>query len=111
MLSKSEELPQSLVIAQAFQKAYNYSLSRKLYKEFFDTHPHHPLRYKALFEVADNLFYEKRSTEALKAYEDFIAYCKAAKKPSSEELGWINAYTALANSRIKNIRKVIKDRL
>ena len=110
MFTKPYEVPNSLVMAQTFQKAHDYSLSRKLYKDFFDNNPHHPLRFKALFEVADNLFYEKKYTEALKAYEDFISYCKAVDKPSLKDLGWINAYTALAHSRIKNISKAIQGR-
>jgi len=104
MPNESDGVPQSLVMAQAFQKARDYSLSRKLYKEFFETHPNHHLKFKALFEIADNLFYEKKFTEALKAYEDFITYCSAVNNTSSDESGWINAYVALAHSRMKTIK-------
>lgn len=108
MRYNSEEIPEILILAQELQKNYEYKLSRKLYKDFFVNNPSHYLRFKALFEVADNWYYEKKYKEAIKEYNEFINYCNTYTNISIQELGWINAYKKLAYIRIKNINKQFK---
>ena len=74
-----------------------------LYARFFEEKPTHPLRFKCLFEVADNLFYEGRYAEASAAYRTFLNYCEEQQEISDEEAYWIDAYIRLTNSRICNI--------
>lgn len=100
-----KDIPETLVLAQDFQKARQYRLSRKLYSEFFSENPKHPLRFKALFEVADNWFHEKNAKEAIAGFLDFIEYCEGEKSFTDEEIGWINAYRKLAESRIQEVEK------
>ncbi len=51
MLIESNKVPETLVMAQEFQKAHEYSLSRRLYKEFFVSHPNHYLRFKHFLKL------------------------------------------------------------
>lgn len=101
----SNNIPEILIKAQEFQKAGDYALSRKLYKNFFYNSPNHVLRFKALFEVADNYYYARDYDSALQYYRKFISYCKNQNKITSEEQNWICAYIKLAYSRINYINK------
>jgi len=102
---RENEIPEDLILAQALQKSRQYSLSRKLYADFFAGNPTHYLRFKALFEIADNWFHEKKYKEAEKAYIVFMEYCKAEENLSEEELSWIEAYRKLSESRLSKIGK------
>lgn len=95
-----------LILAQELQKAGEYEHSRQMYKKFYGKYPKHPMRFKALFEVADNLYYEKKYKEALKSYDKFFKYCDEQDNVTAEEISWIKAYGNLAYSRIKAIRKI-----
>lgn len=97
------DTPQELIRANDLQRGGHYAASGKLYARFFEENPKHPLRFKCLFEVADNLYYEKRYAEALEVYQTFIHYCEGQQDISDEEAGWIDAYIKLANSRIDSI--------
>ena len=97
------DTPQELIRANDLQRGGHYAASGKLYARFFKKNPTHPLRFKCLFEVADNLYYEERYAEALDAYQAFINYCAGQQNTSDEEAGWIDAYIKLANSRIYSI--------
>ena len=97
------DTPQELIRANELQRGGHYAASGKLYARFFEENPSHPLRFKCLFEVADNLYYEERYAEASSAYQMFIKYCGDQKDISDEEAGWIDAYIKLANSRIDSI--------
>lgn len=55
------EVPQQLVFANDLQRGGEYAASRKCYRQFFEEHPVHILRFKALFEIGDNYYYEKIS--------------------------------------------------
>lgn len=87
------------------QKIGDYKLSGKLYQKFFDDNPQHPLRFKALFEVADNFFHAGHYQDAKCRYELFLSYCTEQENLSEEEFGWIHAYTMLSYSRIKTIEQ------
>lgn len=103
-MKDEKNIPQKLILAQDFQKARQYSLSRNLYSEFFSDNPNHPLRFKALFEVTDNWFHEKKYMEALNGFNDFVKYCDAQENLTEEEVGWINAYKQLAVSRLNLVK-------
>ncbi|URZ14072.1 tetratricopeptide repeat protein [Clostridium felsineum] len=98
-------ISQELILAQELQKSREYKRSRELYMHFFIEHPKHYLRFKALFEVADNLYYEKKYDEAVKSYNKFLNYCDEQYKLTSQEISWVNAYKNLSYSRIKAISK------
>ena len=98
-------IPDELIKANELQKIGDYRLSRTLYQKFFDCNPHHPLRFKALFEVADNLFHAGFYRDARNGYESFLSYCAEQTEVSEEEAGWVDAYTNLACSRIKTINQ------
>ena len=97
------DTPQELIRANDLQRGGHYAASGKLYARFFEENPSHPLQFKCLFEVADNLYYEERYAEALDAYHAFINYCAGQQNISDEEADWIDAYIKLANSRIYSI--------
>lgn len=97
-------IPESLILAQNLQKARAYSSSRGLYKKFFDNNPGHYLRFKALFEVADNWFHEKKYANAEAGFTEFIKYCDSQQSLTEEEKGWVKYYRQLALSRIKEIK-------
>lgn len=90
-----------LILAQELQKLRDYKHSREIYMQFFISNPKHYMRFKALFEVADNLYYEKNYDEAIKYYNDFLGYCDKQDSLTVEEISWINAYKELAKSRLK----------
>lgn len=98
-----KDIPEMLVLAQELQKLRKYELSRKMYMKFFITHPKHYMRFKALFEVADNLYYEKKYDEAFECYNNFLKYCSKQDNLTDEEFGWINAYKELAKSRMMRV--------
>ena len=98
------DTPQELIQANDLQRGGHYSASRSLYARFFEENPTHPLRFKCLFEVADNLYYEERYAEASEAYQTFLNYCENQQEISDEEAGWIVAYIKLANSRIHSCK-------
>ncbi len=100
------DIPEILVLAQELQKARDYYNSRNLYKKFFDNNPNHYLRFKALFEVADNWFHEKKYSNAEVAFVEFINYCDKQQSLTEQENDWIKYYRQLAMSRIKNIKRI-----
>ena len=97
-----KEIPEILVKAQEMQKIGDYRLSLKLYREFFENNPSHPMRFKALFEVADNYYHAGAYDNAQIGYENFLDYC-GEQHLSSEESGWVKEYSRLAHSRLKQI--------
>lgn len=99
-----KEIPEILIKAQEMQKIGDYRLSMKMYKKFFENNPDHPLRFKALFEVADNCFHAGDYVNAKGKYERFLEYC-AEQQISFEERGWVEEYSKLAKSRIKMIQR------
>ncbi len=101
------EISEDLIRAQEFQKAGEYFLSMRLYRKFFDENPEHELRFKALFEVADNYFHAKQYKSAKVEYEKFVEYCSKQNNVEECEQGWIDAYVALAHSRIKRINEIL----
>lgn len=101
------DIPEMLIRAQEFQKGGDYTYSRKLYKEFFECNDTHPLRFKALFEVADNYYHAKDYKSAKHGYEDFLEYCSVQEDVTEQESGWIDAYIKLANSRLKKIEQIV----
>lgn len=98
-------IPDELIKANELQKIGDYQLSQRLYQKFFDCNPQHPLRFKALFEVADNYFHAGCYQDAKKGYELFLSYCSEQKNLSEEESGWVDAYTKLAHSRIATMEQ------
>lgn len=98
-------IPNELIQANELQKMGDYKLSGRFYQKFFDDNPEHPLRFKALFEVADNFFHAGCYEEARNGYKLFLSYCAKQRNLSEEELGWICAYTKLSHSRIKTIEQ------
>ena len=98
--------PEMLIRAQELQKGGDYTYSRKLYNEFFECNDTHPLRFKALFEVTDNYFHAKDYKTAKHGYEEFLEYCSVQEDVTEQESGWIDAYTKLANSRLKIIEHI-----
>ncbi|MCR4903742.1 MAG: tetratricopeptide repeat protein [Butyrivibrio sp.] len=94
---------EELIQANEYQKIGDYKLSAKIYQQFFNDNPDHPMRFKALFEVADNLYHDKKYDEAKKQYQFFLSYCADQQQITSEEKGWVDAYTKLAYSRLENI--------
>lgn len=98
-----EAIPEELILAQELQKAREFQLSRNCFQAFFNANPSHCLRFKALYEVADNYFHEGLYPDAQKAYIKFLDYCKEQSKITEAEKGWISAYTALAFSRMEKI--------
>ena len=100
---KRSKIPEDLIFAQELQKARDYSSSRKLYKDFFDNNPDHYLRFKALFEVADNWYHQKNYEFAQKAFLKFIEYCNSQINLTEQENDWIKYYKRLAISRINSI--------
>ena len=98
-------VPYELVIAQELQKAKKYKLSRESYMSFFTTNPSHILRFKALFEVADNYFHEGLYLEAVESYDKFLDYCNEQTEITEDEKDWVNAYTSLTISRKRTINK------
>lgn len=102
-MQQNTDIPQILVFANDLQRAGDYGSSRKYYEKFLVENPAHCLRFKALFEIADNFYYEKNYREARKAYEDFQTYCRTQQDLTEYEAGWVQAYTKLAESRLKKI--------
>lgn len=98
-------VPKELILANELQKIGDYELSRKTYQDFFDANPMHILRFKALFEVADNLYHAGRYVEARQGYLKFLEYCASQEDLSADESGWVEAYTDLSNSRLRTIKK------
>lgn len=98
-------IPNELIQANELQKMGDYKLSGRFYQKFFDDNPEHPLRFKALFEVADNLFHAGCYRDAKNGYELFLSYCVKQRNLSEEEAGWVRAYTKLSQSRIKTIEQ------
>ncbi len=98
-------IPDELIRANELQKIGDYKLSGSLYQKFFDYNPQHPLRFKALFEVADNFFHAGCYEDARNGYELFLSYCAEQRSLSEEEAGWVSAYTKLSHSRIKTIEQ------
>ena len=98
-----EKIPALLILANDLQRAGEFAASRKCYQQYLEEYPGTCLCYKALFEVADNYFYEKEKEKARKAYGDFLAYCKEQPPATEEETGWVKAYTALTKSRLKTL--------
>lgn len=101
------DVPEELIRAQEFQKAGDYLLSMRLYRRFFEENIGHELRFKALFEVADNYYHARKYTEAKQAYIYFLEYCSNQKTITLEEQKWIDAYVTLTHSRIKSIHSVL----
>ena len=99
------DIPQELIYANDLQRGGQYKASRERYTRFLDENPTHPLRFKSLFEVADNLFYEKQYAKATDAYRAFIRYCESQQNVTSEEQGWIETYLKLADSRMHEISR------
>lgn len=97
-----KDIPEILVKAQEMQKMGDYRLSMKLYRDFFENNPCHPMRFKALFEVADNYYHAGDYSNAKTGYESFLDYCNG-QHPSSEESGWVKEYSKLAHSRLEQI--------
>lgn len=102
----NKDIPEILIRAQELQKGGDYTYSRKLYKEFFECNDTHPLRFKALFEVADNYYHAKDYKLAKQAYEVFLTYCSNQNIVTGEERGWIDAYTKLTYSRLEIIEQI-----
>ena len=102
----NKDIPEILIRAQELQKGGDYTYSRKLYKEFFELNDTHPLRFKVLFEVADNYYHARDYKSAKRGYEDFLEYCLSKEDTAEVEFGWIDAYTKLAHSRLKMIEKI-----
>lgn len=100
------DVPQILIRAQEFQKFKQYDISRKLYYEFFTLNSNHPLRFKALFEIAENYFYEKNYKMALRAYLDYEQYCNSHITLSTEEELWIKGYKKLLETRFNEIERI-----
>ena len=63
--------------------------------------------FQALFEVADNYYHVKDYKSAKHGYEDFLEYCSVQENVTEQESGWIDAYTKLANSRLKMIEQIV----
>ncbi len=103
------EVPEILLQAQELQKAGDYGLSKKLYRRFFEENPEHPLRFKALFEVADNCYHAADYSDAEQGYRFFLSYCLEQNNVSEEEHKWIDAYMALSYSRLENIKRLRPD--
>ncbi|WP_026659622.1 tetratricopeptide repeat protein [Butyrivibrio sp. AC2005] len=99
-----KDIPEILVKAQEMQKIGDYRLSMKLYRDFFENNSCHPLRFKALFEVADNYYHSGDYDSAQIGYNNFLDYCKG-QSPSSDEIGWVKEYSKLARSRLKQINE------
>ena len=102
------EIPDEHVFANDLQRGGYYVASGKIYQRFFDEHPDHPLRFKCLYEVGDNLFYEKKYAAARKTYQEFIAYCARQEHITEEEQSWVDAYVKMSESRIRSIDKMLK---
>lgn len=98
------EVPQQLVFANDLQRAGEYAASRKYYRQFFEEHPEHTLRFKALFEIGDNYYYEKNKKKAREAYQEFQRYCSSQEELTQEEEGWVQAYQRLAQSRLSELK-------
>lgn len=62
----------------------------------------HPLRFKALFEVADNYYHAGDYRSAIQGYQKFLDCC-SSQLDTTEERGWIDAYTKLSRSRLTTI--------
>lgn len=97
------DIPEMLILAQELQKSGDYKHSREMYMKFFSDNPRHYMRFKALFEVADNLYYEKSYNEAAQSYNNFLKYCDEQSSLTDQERSWINAYKDLAERRLKAI--------
>ena len=100
-----KDIPEMLILAQELQKSREYKRSKDMYMEFAITHPKHCMRFKAYFEVADNLYYEKKYNEAFECYNNFLKYCFKQDNLTDEEIDWINAYKSLAKSRLRWIKE------
>lgn len=101
------KIPTELLLAQEYQKLHHYQLSRDLYTIFFENNTHHHLRFKALFEVADNWFHEGECDKALSSYHGFIEYCDSQDGLTEVEQDWVNAYKRLTYSRIERMRQAL----
>ena len=99
----NKDIPDILIRAQELQKAGDYTYSCKLYKQFWENNDVHPLRFKALFEVADNYYHAGDYRSAMQGYQEFLDYCSTQLDTTTEERGWIDAYTKLAHSRLTTI--------
>lgn len=100
-------IPYMLIEAQELQKAGEYKYSRDMYMRFFKDNPRHYMRFKALFEAADNLYYEKNYSRAKEGYNYFLKYCGGQNNLSEQESSWVSAYKALAERRLMVIDKKI----
>ena len=97
-------VPEELIQANELQKIGDYELSRKIYQSFFESNPTHIMRFKALFEVADNFYHAGRYVEAQQGYQKFLEYCISQNNLTVDESGWVEAYTELSNSRLQTIK-------
>lgn len=61
---RENNVPQELIFTNDMQRAGDYRLSRKYYRELLLENPTHPLWFKAFFEIADNYFYENNFVKA-----------------------------------------------
>lgn len=104
-MKQDNTVPQILIFANDMQRAGDYALSRKYYERFFRENPTHCLRFKALYEIADNYYHEKNYKKAKKGYEIFQNYCKEQRNLTDEEAGWVEAYSKLSVSRMKEMKK------
>lgn len=71
-----------------------------MYEEFFLNNQSHVLRFKALFEIADNIFYEGKYILAEKKYLEFIEYCISQDVCTKTEHSLVEAYVKLAKRRL-----------
>lgn len=56
--------------------------------------------------MADNYYHAKDYKSAKHGYEDYLEYCSVQEDVTEQESGWIDAYTKLANSRLKMIEHI-----
>lgn len=100
-------IPKAIILAQEFQKAGDYENSIKLYNEFFHSHENHPLRIKALFEIADNYYHNKDYQSAKEQYRYFVEYCGSQEFECDKEYELCKAYVDLSNSRLCSIAEIM----
>lgn len=104
MYYKKAPVPQILIQAQELQKNKDFINSIKLYTKFFKENPINYMRFKALFEIADNWYYQEQYKQAYEAYTEFLCYCKEQKNITEQEKSWVDAYCELAKKRIQTIK-------
>ena len=100
---KTKKIPQAIIFAQELQKSGDYIYSRKIYEEFFLNNQNHALRFKALFEIADNIFYEGKYILAEKKYLEFMEYCMSQDVSTETAHSLVEAYVKLAKRRLIEI--------